>query len=191
MGKRKLKSKTEDEYVKNLKKVEAMNKANLKERNRKLLVALDAFKKCGVMGKAARAAGLKRGTLTKCISKYPKFAAKWEEAYQEYIDDLESIADERARSYSDGLLRFLLTAGRKEKYGNLSLTQNNTINNATQININPVNIVQIAETMAKKINTNNTESRKQIPTVVDLLDYKSDNNESNDDNVQEAEWSDV
>src|SRR4030067_2463323 len=152
---------------KNEKQIKIMTESNEEERNRRLLLALAAFKECGVLGKSAKIAGISRALLNKCIVKYPKFAKKWEEAYQEYVDSLEAICDERARSYSDSLLKFLLTANRKEKYGNASLQQTNNVVNNTQININPANIVQIAEHMAKKIN--NTE-RRYTPTVSELAE---------------------
>src|SRR4030042_3444623 len=153
-------------------------KARVIERNKRLLVALEAFRKFGVMSKAATEGGLTRRTITDAISKYPKFAKEWELAYEDYLDDLEHIADQRARSYSDGLLKFLLTAGRKEKYGTTSLTQNNTtINNNQEININPINIVQIAEVMASKIDSTRLIERRKTPTAEEIAIQKlGDNN---------------
>jgi hypothetical protein len=65
---------------------------------------------------SAKAAGVTRQTAYARREKDPEFAAGWADAIEDAIEDLERVAQERARSVSDTLLIFLLKAHRPERY---------------------------------------------------------------------------
>lgn len=142
-------------------RMELQKKNKLKEKRKRCIAAIKYYQIYGTMYKAATLAGTTRATLSYYIKKYPKFREKWDEAYQIYLDNLEAIADERAKLKSDNLLKFLLKAGRREKYGEHYNNQVN-INNNQNTAVNPELIVSLASEIAKEISL---EQRRQIPTV--------------------------
>jgi len=143
------------------------SKNKIEETKKKCAVALRAYKRCGTITKSAKTAGIAPSTLRRYLEIYPKFAKRWNEAYEEYLDDLESIADYRARAYSDKLLQFLLTGGRKGKYGNVT----NVTATATA-KIEPESILTLANEMAKRMDN---KIRHNIP-VIDAEYRVVDNN---------------
>lgn len=80
---------------------------------------LQAYAKVGIIGMAARAAGIDRSTVARTRRRDPKFAEKMELAEQDAADILESVARQRAiraDQPSDTLLIFLLKSLRPQKY---------------------------------------------------------------------------
>lgn len=152
-------------------RMELQKKNRLKEKRKRAIAAIKYYQIYGVMYKAASLAGITRATISYYIQHYPKYKAKWDEAYQIYLDNLESIADERAKLKSDNLLKFLLKAGRREKYGDNYNNQVN-INNNTNTAVNPEVIVSLASEIAKEMIKEGMH-RRQIPTVDAIeIEYK-------------------
>ncbi len=109
-----------------------MTKLNSKSRDK----FLDELRRSGSITQAAKRAAIGRRTAYIWRDDDPDFAEAWEDAKQEYCDDLEAEADRRAREgvpshlyfdkdgnivgevrrYSDTLLIFRLKALRPEKY---------------------------------------------------------------------------
>ena len=95
---------------------------------------IEALRKSGVVKHACTAAGIERSTSYKERAQSPDFAAQWDEALEDAIDDLEAEARRRAfegvekpvfqggkrvgsvREYSDTLLLAMLRAHRPQKY---------------------------------------------------------------------------
>lgn len=65
---------------------------------------------------ASRLAGFGRSAVYAWRDDDPDFAAEWDEAIEESVDGLESVAWERALDNSDRMLEILLKAHRPEKY---------------------------------------------------------------------------
>jgi transposase-like protein len=101
---------------------------------------LDGLRRTANVSRAAREAGLCSSTVYEHRAKYPAFAAAWDAAVAEALDELEDVLIERAkhgtekpvyfrgeqvgtvRSYSDALGMFLLKARRPEVYARLQVT---------------------------------------------------------------------
>lgn len=95
---------------------------------------LEAFRKERSLTNACLAIQCDRSTPYKWKTRYPEFAEKWREAYEQNIDDLEAGALRRAiegwdepvfhdgeqcgvkRKFSTALTIFMLKANRKDKY---------------------------------------------------------------------------
>ena len=77
----------------------------------------EALRKSGNVRAACQAAGIKRDTAYKARAKFPTFRTEWDHALADAVDALEQIACRRASEYSDGLIKFLLKAHRRELYG--------------------------------------------------------------------------
>lgn len=146
-------------------KTKTKNLYKYKDQTRNLYISLElalkSYSKYGNFTKAAKAGGISFYALKECLVKYPKFKKKWEEAHDIYMDGLEDIALKRAKAGSDTLLKFLMTAGRPEKYGRI----NNTF---VQNNINVEESIKEASIIAKQIKAENINKRKQIPTVLEF-----------------------
>lgn len=65
---------------------------------------------------AARAAKISRNAAYTWRDEDPDFAAAWEDAINEAVDDLEQVAWERAKDQSDRMMEILLKAHRSDKY---------------------------------------------------------------------------
>ncbi len=116
----------------------------------KRAVFLAALAKHGFVAKAARLAGVDRGTARRARKGDEAFAAAWDAALAEYVEDLEAEADRRAykgtlkpvyykgkrcgviREYSDTLMIFRLKALKPEVYKDRSET-NHTGNVTVEI----------------------------------------------------------
>lgn len=66
--------------------------------------------------KASQVAGINRDTAYSAYGKDEAFAKAWDDAIEESVDDLESVARTRAKDGSDVLLIFMLKAWRPAKY---------------------------------------------------------------------------
>lgn len=77
----------------------------------------------GVSG-AAKSAGIDRATAYRRRHADPAFAAAWDDALQQCVDNLEQVAADRARSGSDVLLIFLLKAHRPKIYRETTRAEN-------------------------------------------------------------------
>ncbi len=100
---------------------------------------LDNLAKTGVVSVAAAAAGISRDLLYTWRAREPKFAAAWEDAWEQGIDRLEAEAMRRAVEgvqedvyhagvkvgtrvlYSDGLLKFMIQT-RRPQYRQIDVT---------------------------------------------------------------------
>jgi hypothetical protein len=76
---------------------------------------LAAYRECGVIGEAARIAGVDRTQHWQWL-KDPQYAQQFEDCKQDAIDNLVSIARKRALEKSDTLLIFLLKSARPEEF---------------------------------------------------------------------------
>lgn len=65
---------------------------------------------------AARAAGISRSAAYLWRDDDPAFAAEWDDAVSEAVDQLEQVAWERATEQSDRMMEILLKAHRPDKY---------------------------------------------------------------------------
>jgi transposase-like protein len=99
---------------------------------------IDILRRTANISRAAREAGLSSSTVYEHRAKFPAFAAAWDAAVAEALDELEDALIERAkhgvekpvyfrgeqvgsvRTYSDALGMFLLKARRPEIYARLS-----------------------------------------------------------------------
>ena len=84
---------------------------------------LDALRKTPHIGLAAKAAGVSRETCYKHRRDNPLFAAAWQSALEESIDDLEAKAFDLALKDNVPLIQFLLKAHRRNVYGDVSRHQ--------------------------------------------------------------------
>lgn len=75
-----------------------------------------ALRDNGCVSEACLRAKVARDTAYRHRKASKTFAAQWEDALEDAIDELERIANWRARMSSDTLLIFLLKAHRPEKY---------------------------------------------------------------------------
>lgn len=135
----------------------------------KLIKALSLYAKYGTVRKATEKLKMSRKTILHYRNVCPAYNEMWEEAHESYLDSLEEVADERAKIGSDTLLKFLLRAGRKEKYNEI----NNQINiDNTNNNINPETVITLASQIAKEIiKEQGNINRRKIPTVIET-EYK-------------------
>lgn len=65
---------------------------------------------------SARSAGVGRRTVYDWRDADPAFAAAWDDAEEEAVDELEKVARDRAIDGSDRMLEILLKAHRPDKY---------------------------------------------------------------------------
>lgn len=79
-------------------------------------VFLEALRESANVSASCQKAGICRDTAYKHREKNDKFAHDWEQALEEAVDTLETVAWRRARDYSDTLLIFLLKAHRPLRY---------------------------------------------------------------------------
>jgi len=82
---------------------------------RKVFIA--ALRKGGNVRHACIAAAVTRQGAYKARRNNEVFALAWEDALADSVDTLEEEAWKRAKDSSDGLLRFLLKAHRRDMYG--------------------------------------------------------------------------
>jgi len=141
-----------------------------------LKMCLRSYSKYGNYTKASNAGGITLRTLKDCLIKYPKFKKKWEEAHDNYMDSLESIALKRAKAGSDTLLKFLMTAGRPEKFGRIQQT-------FVQNNLNVHETIKEVSTLGKQIKQSLKDQqiqniRNKIPTVLELNNIEGEINEN-------------
>ena len=66
--------------------------------------------------KACDYAVVGRKTVLLWMDKYPKFQDKFDDLHERFMDNLESVAIERAIEKSDALMTVMLKAGRPKKY---------------------------------------------------------------------------
>lgn len=78
---------------------------------------IEALKINGIVSEAAKIAGISRDRAYEVRILDPKFAAKWAEAIETSVDDLEKEAFRRAKEGSDALMMFALKGNRPAKYG--------------------------------------------------------------------------
>lgn len=88
-----------------------------KDRAEKFANFLAKFAQHGVVGTACAYAGLRKLTVMDWMKKYPEFKEKFDEIQDLFVDGLEQVAMDRAKSKSDSLLMFLLKAQRRDVYG--------------------------------------------------------------------------
>ena len=81
---------------------------------------LDRLRKSGSVTAAARTARVTRQAAYDMRAKDPAFAAAWDDAIEQALDDVEEAVHRRAKSKSDGLAMFLLRSRRPEVYGDKS-----------------------------------------------------------------------
>ena len=132
---------------------------------RRGVLAIKYFSIYGTLTKACECAHIGRETVKRFCERYPNFKKKWDEAYEIYLDNLEYIADKRAKEGSDSLLKFLLKAGRQEKYGlsypvNIQMNQSNN-----NVSVNTELIYSAAKMAVKEIKN---EKRIKIPDVIEV-----------------------
>lgn len=87
--------------------------SEIKAIKRKFLIK---YSRTGVMTYSAEEAGTTPKTIRKWLAKDAKFAKKFEEMQEKFVDTLEIVAVQRAIEKSDSLLITLLKANRAEKY---------------------------------------------------------------------------
>ena len=78
---------------------------------------IEALRKSGNVRASCQAAGITRQAAYHARGKLPTFADAWDHALADAVDVLEMTAWKRAQEYSDGLIKFLLKAHRRELYG--------------------------------------------------------------------------
>ena len=78
---------------------------------------IEALRKSGNVRASCQAAGITRQAAYHARGKLPTFAAAWDHALDDAVDILEMTAWKRANEHSDGLIKFLLKAHRRELYG--------------------------------------------------------------------------
>lgn len=87
------------------------------ETKKQMILVLREFVKVGVIGVAAENVGVPRRTHYSWMKKYPIYAKRFNEVREIFVDGLESIAIDRAKTKSDALLMMLLKAHRRDVYG--------------------------------------------------------------------------
>tara|TARA_B100000949_G_C13923334_1_gene301786 strand:+ start:22 stop:381 length:360 start_codon:yes stop_codon:yes gene_type:complete len=80
-------------------------------------VFIEALRNSGNVRASCHAAGITRQAAYSARAKMPTFAKAWDDALADAVDVLEATAWKRARDYSDGLVKFLLKAHRRDLYG--------------------------------------------------------------------------
>jgi hypothetical protein len=78
---------------------------------------IEALRKSGNVRHSCQKAGITRQAAYLARSKKPMFKLAWDNALADAVDSLEAVAWQRAVQHSDGLLKFLLKAHRREMYG--------------------------------------------------------------------------
>jgi len=78
---------------------------------------LDALRQSGNVRAACQKANITRQAAYSARSKQPTFKLAWDNALADAVDILEMTAWRRAQEHSDGLIKFLLKAHRREMYG--------------------------------------------------------------------------
>ena len=91
-------------------------------------VFLRSFRACGIISRAAEDAGVTRQAVYYAHKRDPEFRALYDEAREESIEVLESVARGRATESSDNLLIFLLKAARPEVYREVVRNENINVN---------------------------------------------------------------
>ena len=91
----------------------AMTRANDNARE----TFLKALAETGVVGIAAKAAGIHRTTAYQWKNEDPTFAALWQAALDDAIDLVENAAFVRAKDRSDRLVSLILKSHRRDTYG--------------------------------------------------------------------------
>lgn len=147
-----------------------------KEAETKLKKVLIEYRKCGVMSQACKAAQVRRSFVYNSFDKYPKFKIAWDEAFEEFIEDLEAEAFKRAKYKSDDLMKFMLKAHKSKKYANAD--GNNPEENPLS-RLTPEAFVGIAMEISKTLQSGETATvkigaRRVIPTVDQILDLKAE-----------------
>jgi hypothetical protein len=84
--------------------------------NRARETFLAQLRLCPNVSAASRAAGISRSAAYAWKRDDEAFAAEWEDAENEALDDLEQVAWERAKDQSDRMMEILLKAHRPDKY---------------------------------------------------------------------------
>lgn len=97
---------------------------------------LSKYVSCGVIGLACDEAGVRRKTHSEWMIKYPAYKEKFEELREKFVDGIEKVGIERAKSGSDGMIQFMLKAHRREVYGDKS-----SVELAGQPNAAPIQLV--------------------------------------------------
>jgi len=98
---------------------------------------LDELRLCGIVTKAAMAAGIHRDTAYFERQRDPTFAQEWQDALDRGVDMLEDVAKQRAYAGSDVLLIFLLKAHRPERYRETS--------KVIQVNVTPDDLQNMSD----------------------------------------------
>jgi hypothetical protein len=78
---------------------------------------IEALKQSGNVRAACQKANITRQAAYSARSKQPTFKLAWDNALADAVDALELTAWRRAHEHSDGLIKFLLKAHRRELYG--------------------------------------------------------------------------
>ena len=78
---------------------------------------LEALRQSGNVRAACQKANITRQNAYTAKAKQPVFRKAWDDALADAVDALELTAWKRAHEHSDGLLKFLLKAHRREMYG--------------------------------------------------------------------------
>lgn len=79
----------------------------------------EKFAELGMVGLAAKAAGVSKSLVYQYRRNSAEFAAQWEEAEELAISVLEDVATKRAINASDTLVIFLLKTRARKKYGDV------------------------------------------------------------------------
>ena len=80
-------------------------------------VFLQALARTPIIGVAARAAGVSTQTCYRMRTRSKDFAAAWDQAREDAVDEIESVAIRRAVEGSDVLMGRVLAAHRPDLYG--------------------------------------------------------------------------
>ena len=78
---------------------------------------IEALRQSGNVRAACQKANITRQAAYSARSKQPTFKLAWDNALADAVDALELTAWRRAHEHSDGLIKFLLKAHRRELYG--------------------------------------------------------------------------
>lgn len=111
-----------------------------------------ALRDNGNVADACRRAKVDRSTAYRERHRSKTFAALWEDALEDAVDELERIANWRARMTSDTLLIFLLKAHRPDKYRetiNINITQL-VEQTAAEMGVQPQDLLAEFEAMVKR-----------------------------------------
>jgi hypothetical protein len=81
---------------------------------------LQAYARCGVIGIACDEACVKRSMHKAWLQHYPRYKELFDELQDRFVDGIEKVGIEKAKSGSDGMIQFMLKAHRREVYGDKS-----------------------------------------------------------------------